>query len=51
MTDVIAIPMDAMMKSVLDTAAVDVFRKAVNVRRTHAETATGMMADVDLVKR
>lgn len=49
--DVIAIPMDATMKIVLDTAAVDVFRKAVNVRRTHAETATEVMADVDQAKK
>lgn len=51
MTDVIAIPMDAMMKSVLDTAEPDVFRREEIVRLTHAETVTGMMADADPVKK
>lgn len=49
--DVIAIPMDATMKIVLDTTAMDAFRKALNVRRMHAETATEVMADVNPAKR
>lgn len=49
--DVIAIPMDATMNHVRDMAEPDAFRKALNVRQTHVETATGMMADVDPVKR
>ena len=50
-TDVTAIPMDATMNHVRDMAEPDAFRKALNVRRMHVETATGMMADVDPVKR
>ena len=50
-TDVTAIPMDATMNHVRDMAEPDAFRKALNVRQTHVETATEMMADVDLVKR
>ena len=49
--DVIAIPMDVMMNHVRDMAEPDAFRKALNVRRTHAETVTGMMADADPVKK
>lgn len=51
MTDVIVIPMDVKMNHVRDMAEPDAFRKALNVRLTHAGHVTEVMADVDQAKK